>query len=250
MLFPALLSANSDVYYEYKKEGWFWHKTREIKKKKIEPSNKTKAPEVSSGKRAVKQVEEIKEKTQELLSTAILNPTEDNLVAFMRHQYRLFELSDKFRKEWEKALLKQFDLDYTAEHPVSAIALQTAGKEEYLKKKEKINVIGKKAGLYFLFSSTCPYCIEQARILKHFEKTYGMTVFPLTIDNAGLNEYPAPAADTWVRETFNIQKTPALIMAYPQEGKMVPLSTGLITEEELIRRILLLEQIKQNEGNI
>jgi len=189
-------------------------------------------------------VEEIKQRTKELLSTAIVDPTQENVVEYMRHQKRLFEMADRFKDTWEVALLTHPELDYTADHPISAIALQTAGREEHIRQKERIRKIGQEAGIYFIFSSTCPYCIEQAKILKRFENSYEISVFPLTTNREGLPEYPDPAIGAWMVQKLSITKTPTLILAYPQEGKMLPLASGLITENELIRRILILNQRK------
>jgi conjugal transfer pilus assembly protein TraF len=125
------------------------------------------------------------------------------------------------------------------------VALQTADKEEYQQQIKQISAIAKEAGIYFIFSSTCPYCIQQAKILSHFENTYGVSVFPLTLDNVGLEEYPAPQAGTQMADKLNITKTPTLILAYPASGKMIPLAAGLVTEKELIRRLIILNQKKE-----
>lgn len=243
---PSILYGNSDIYYDNKREGWFWHKLQPLKEKKGKKEEKknTRKPEPSRQQMAVEKVEGIKQKTQELLSTAIIDPTQKNVTEFMYHQKALLEMSDKFRKAWEIALLTTPELDYTIDHPVSQVALQTAGREEYLRQTEQINEIGKEAGIYFIFSSTCPYCIKQSKILSRFENNYDMAVFPLTINNEGLPEYPDPAIGTWMMDTLSITRTPTLILAYPQEGKMLPLASGLITEKELIRRILMLNQRK------
>ena len=162
----------------------------------------------------------------------------------MAHQQELLDMSDNFRKVWELALLSNPELDYTADHPVSTIALHAKNKEKYAQNGKDINRIGTEAGIYFIFSSTCPFCVEQAKILKRFENNYGMSVFPLTINGEGLNEYPYPDNGGTMANRLNIGKTPTLILAYPQEDKMIPLASGLVTEDELIHRILILDQKK------
>lgn len=240
---PFLYGA--DVYYEKNKEGWFWHKTKkQIKKKKKIEKKIIQAP-ASPHQKAVQQVEGIKEKTQELLSMAIVDPTEENLVDFMAHQKKLLDMSDRFRKAWELALLTNADLDYTADHPISTIALQAKNREAYLQQIQQINQIGQEAGIYFIFASTCPYCVEQAKVLKRFENSYGISVFPLTINGEGLSEYPYPDDGRVMANGLNIRKTPTLILAYPGEDKMLPLASGLVTEDELIRRILILNRKKE-----
>lgn len=245
LFYPPLLHA-SDVYYEKNKEGWFWHKTKDqikIKKKKRE-KKMVQAP-ASPHQKAVQEIEGIKQKTHELLSVAVLDPTEENLVDFMAHQKKLLDMSDRFRKAWELALVVNPDLDYTADHPISTIALQAKNKENYLQQINEINQIGQEAGIYFIFSSTCPYCVEQAKVLKRFENTYGISVFPLTINGEGLNEYPNPGNGRQMADRLDIRRTPSLILVYPQEDKMLPLASGLVTEDELIRRIIILNQKKE-----
>ncbi|HIF9533893.1 TPA: conjugal transfer protein TraF [Photobacterium damselae] len=86
-------------------------------------------------------------------------------------------------------------------------------------------------GLAFIFSSHCPYCHKFAPTLVQFAKQTGLTVYPFSVDGAGLPQYPNPLTATqeivqeFYHSTTNITY-PALFLVNLNTRKHVTLSMG------------------------
>ncbi|HIF9519458.1 TPA: conjugal transfer protein TraF [Photobacterium damselae] len=86
-------------------------------------------------------------------------------------------------------------------------------------------------GLAFIFSSRCPYCHKFAPTLVQFAKQTGLTVYPFSVDGAGLPQYPNPLTATqeivqeFYHSTTNITY-PALFLVNLNTRKHVTLSMG------------------------
>ncbi|HIF9114803.1 TPA: conjugal transfer protein TraF [Photobacterium damselae] len=86
-------------------------------------------------------------------------------------------------------------------------------------------------GLAFIFSSRCPYCHKFAPTLVQFAKQTGLTVYPFSVDGAGLPQYPNPLTATqeivqeFYHTTTNITY-PALFLVNLTNRKHVTLSMG------------------------
>ncbi|MGR5333714.1 type-F conjugative transfer system pilin assembly thiol-disulfide isomerase TrbB [Photobacterium damselae] len=86
-------------------------------------------------------------------------------------------------------------------------------------------------GLAFIFSSRCPYCHKFAPTLVQFAKQTGLTVYPFSVDGAGLPQYPNPLTATqeivqeFYHTTTNITY-PALFLVNLNTRQHVTLSMG------------------------
>ena len=58
---------------------------------------------------------------QELKAKAILEPTSDNIIAYVRYQREQLDRASTFADVWERAIWQHPDLDYTLQRPVSTL---------------------------------------------------------------------------------------------------------------------------------
>jgi len=103
-----------------------------------------------------------------------------------------------------------------------------------------MNSLGKEYGLFFVFASYCPYCHEEAPMLKAFSMHYGISVIGISKDGHGLPDFPKPRPDTGISAQLHVHTIPALFLVNPRQRIVIPLAYGLISERELIRRIITL----------
>ena len=111
-------------WYERKAEGWFWHEDRPSKKEaeKEEPIPKEMTAE--------EKLTEMRKELEESLAEAILNPTEDNIYAYMELQQIMTAKASKFSSVWRKMLLSHPELDETLKgRPVSRYGIQLYNKQ-------------------------------------------------------------------------------------------------------------------------
>jgi hypothetical protein len=87
---------------------------------------------------------------RELKAKAILEPTSDNIIAYVRYQREQLDRASTFADVWERAIWQHPDLDYTLQRPVS-----TLGKTAWLaqRKTDREAVIASLSERYGLFFS-------------------------------------------------------------------------------------------------
>ena len=102
--------------------------------------------------------------------------------------------------------LYALDLDYASQHPTSTYGHSV---EAGIKRNtEASGWRSDRVGLFFFFTSTCPFCQEQSKVLKVFADTYGLTVKPVSLDGVGLPEYHSPPLYNGMAENVGVHGAP------------------------------------------
>ena len=104
-----------DFYCGERKLGqWFYC----VKPKPAEASpSATPEPQMSAAER----IATISKQLDELKARAILEPTEANVIAYVRFQREQLDRASTFSDTWQRALWQNPDLDYTLQRPVSTV---------------------------------------------------------------------------------------------------------------------------------
>jgi conjugal transfer pilus assembly protein TraF len=164
--------------------------------------------------------------------------TEDTLLSYIKVHKETFNRAQRFTDMWALVMYTHPENDFTSTNPIS-----TAGHDIYsvVKKDSEddyLKGMKDKAGLFFFFSSTCPYCQKQAQLLKVFSDSYGIAVKAVTQDGRALPEFPEAVVDNGMGEQLGVNKVPVIFLAIPDEHFIVPVGTGLITLDDLRQRVL------------
>jgi len=213
-------SATSRSWWVKQDEGWFFYNEKDIPEKIEEEEALRVSPQGGS-----LFVERMERTGKELMSKAIENPTEENVMAYMEYNKAMLALSDNFSKSWQKIIMKY-------PHLLFDKGLTYAAKDI----KNSIEGLKDTAGLYFIHSFSCPACQKQAKELKKFEDKYSMVVFPITIDQP-LPEYPHAEIDNGIVERLNVGSVPSIFIVFPGEKRIELISQGFIDVFELERRL-------------
>ncbi len=239
---PNIAHANisagtSTPYLTEHARGWFWYERTPIPQKK-KKAEKKKTEEVFSF--PPKTMVDARKQIDALKTRAIMQPTEKNLVAYIRLQNWVSDKSEQFANVWQKVIWQHPELNYAIAHPTNAQALEIQADEKDVYNHRRIAQLGKHYGLFFVFESTCPYCHREAPMLKTFSQSYGISIIPISRDGIGLPDYPNPRPDTGISGLLHVHAVPALFLVNPKQRQVIPLAYGLISESELIRRIIAL----------
>ena len=114
--------ANRDAFYcdERKLGSWFYCNSEEAKRKAREQARPA-SPAIP----ATERMAQITAKLDELKAHAILEPTSENIVSYIRFQREQLDRASTFADVWGRSIWQNPDLDYTLEWPVSTLAKQT-----------------------------------------------------------------------------------------------------------------------------
>ena len=237
--------SDSDSTYTYwlrKREGWFWYQ---------DPPASASAPKTTaeppSRPQELVAFEAMQKRLDDLKRVAVMNPTDANLLAYMRYQRAIMNKSEVFADRWQKLVWSVPDLDYgLTGRPTNAMAIAAYDEQQRERQTQTIRALAATHGLLFIFRSDCPYCHRFAPILKRFEQEYGITVFAVSLDNKGLPEYPNPQPDNGIAARLNAATVPALFLTAPSRRDIRPVGFGVMALTELVERIAALAQARRD----
>ncbi len=221
-------AAPAETYFDQRERGWFWYEAFPGRGDSPLPGN--------PGEKMT--AERIRKRGEELFEAALLSPTKKNVRAYMEHQKRVIERSERFARVWKRVLWESPALDSTVESPVSAAGAEIS---RSLRKTARDSVIGRisRAGkLVFFFRSDCPFCLGQAEVLRTLEERHGIGVLAASLDGRGLPPlYPRFKDGRAQAARLGVERVPALFLFVPSQRKIARVGTGYLTLGEIRRRL-------------
>lgn len=249
---PAEPIAFERPYFLDREEGWFWYidpkpeKKKENKKKKdeirtepkyIEPKNyKSYWPDFKTSR-------DIQAYQKELLDAAVMDPSPEKVKNYIKFQQYIMSKSRLFTDVAQRVIWENPELDQEAKTPQAVIARTVSNQLQHEDVTRKMSQIAGTGGIFFFFSSTCPYCHLEGPILKRFEERYGIKVIAISLDGGGLPEYPNPIIDHGAGQALQIESTPTLFFGKPPK-ELIRLANGFLSEKEIEERLLSIMEEK------
>lgn len=169
---------------------------------------------------------------------ALDKQTEDTLLTYIRVHKEVFNRSQRFTDMWALVMWTHPENDYASTNPSSGAGHDIYAVSKKENEDEFLASMREKVGLFFFFTSTCPYCQKQSQLLKVFSDTYGISIKAVTQDGRGLPEFPQAVVDNGMGEQLGVNKVPVMFLAIPDEQFIVPIGAGLITLDDLRQRVL------------
>jgi len=236
----ALTAYSQPYWWEKEDEGWFFYKDHPWEEEKKEEVKEEKKPEVKRESPAPGPeplfTERMKKRGEELLSRAMEEPTIENVKAYMEYNNLVMKLSENFSLAWQKALMMypEFEGPVPVSDADKDLYFQSVRKRE----QEILQGLSREAGLFFLYSSSCPHCERQALHLRRFmaEHPY-FVVKPVSSDGGVLPEFPETMMDNGIFSRLGVDKVPSIFLAFPPD-RFERISVGLLTADELKRRLI------------
>lgn len=246
LLFFSVLTQGEASFYNRKAEGWHWYEPQPLKteqQKKEEDSKEKKVPNPEAPKMPegpLEQLEAFKQEIRYLKAKAMIEPTFENLKAYMEIQKEVMDRASAFSNQWLQVLYRTPHLDRTLEWPVSQVGRHAYLDEQRKTLERRIKDLSKTHGLFFFYSTGCAYCKHFAPIVKSFASKYGWNVIAISMDGGLLPEFPKATPNNGTAEALGIQSLPTLMAVDPTREEIVPLSYGLSTHDQLEERIRVL----------
>lgn len=222
------------TYWRQHREGWFWYRDP-LPAKPRPPSTTPKKP------KDLADFEALQQRLEELKRVAVMNPTDTNLLAYMRFQRMVMDKSQVFADRWQRLVWSAPDLDYgLSGRPTNAMAINVFDDQQRDRDAQTVRTLAASHGLIFVFRSDCPFCHRFAPILKRFEQDYGMTVLAISLDGGTLPDYPDARPDNGMAARLNATAVPALYLTAPARREIRPVGFGLMSMSDLLERVAAL----------
>ncbi|MDZ4273912.1 MAG: conjugal transfer protein TraF, partial [Erythrobacter sp.] len=171
--------ANRDAFYcdERKLGSWFYCNSEEAKRKARE-----RARPASPAIPATERMAQITAQLDELKARAILEPTSENIVSYIRFQREQLDRASTFADVWGRSIWQNPDLDYTLERPVSTLAKQTWAEDRKAQREGSMAALTERYGVFYFYSSSCSACRTFSPVMRALSDTYGLEVLAVSMD--------------------------------------------------------------------
>ncbi|WP_076415052.1 conjugal transfer protein TraF [Shewanella sp. UCD-KL12] len=223
-IFCSSVFSGDDAFYKAREKGWFWHESPPIEEEEPEVKSKVEITQEviqvqgeSEPEMIEINAEWLKDNIPILKMKAINNPSSENLGAFYSAQRIMIDMSSNFATKTTDYFRKEGNF-LSEEHrrPTESFMLSNFKRQRQEQSKPVLAKIGMKGGLWFFYSSTCPYCKKQLPLMKILADYYEVNVLYVSLDGGVL---PGIPEDNVVYDTtgqvaldFNIQVTPTTVL--------------------------------------
>lgn len=238
-------SSQRDAFYcdERKLGTWFYCNSEEAKRKARERAQQQKP---TSTVPAVEQMEAITRQLDELKALAILEPTSENIVNYIRFQRQQLDRASTFADVWSRAIWQNPELDYTLERPVSTLAKQTWLEDRKYERQGSMEMLTQRYGVFYFYSSTCSACRTFSPVMRALSDNYGLEVLAVSMDGGPNEAFPNYVVDSGQYQRMGLQggTVPALVLFDTQTKQPIPIGYGVMAADEVMQRIFYLTQIE------
>ncbi len=223
-------------FLKERETGWFWYRDPPPRQQSEAPP----APVAPAAPPEIAAYERFKKDMEEARIVAIMTPTAQNLERYIALRTRLVNMSSEFADVGMRVTWANPQYDFTLQRPVTSVGVAAYESTRNETRRETFERLARTSVLYFFFRSDCPYCHAFAPVLHGLAQATGMTIFPVSLDGAGLPDFPAPHLDNGAAAKLNVTTVPALFLAEPANGRIVPVGFGVMAESQLIERLVAL----------
>ncbi|MDJ0277646.1 conjugal transfer protein TraF [Sphingomonas sp. 2R-10] len=228
-----------DFYCGQRKLGqWFY-----CERPKAKPS----APQASAQPQqsSTAQLKAITKQLDELKARAILEPTEANVIAYVRYQREQLDRASTFSDTWQRALWQNPDIDYTLQRPVSTVGKRAWTDNRSATRDQVLSRLGQRYGMFYFFAQSCAACEVFSPILRSVADSHRITVMAVSTDGGPSRQFPNYVVDSGQRQRMGVPlATPALVLFDTVTRKTVPVGFGVMSADEVMERIFMLTNSK------
>ena len=231
--------AGDDFYCRERRLGeWFY-----CEKPKAKPSQqRPDQPAQSSSERLAA----ISKQLEEMKARAILEPTTENISAYISYQREQLNRASSFADMWRRTIWQNPELDYTLQRPVNQLGKRTWLDSRTADKNRVLSSISKRYGVFYFYSSACAACEVFGPIMRSVSDRFGLTVMAVSLDGGPSKAFPNFTVDTGQYRAMGMQgqQVPALVLFDTQTKRPMPIGYGVMAADEVMDRIFTLTSVE------
>lgn len=210
------------------------------------PANPEPVQPAAPTQTAAEELEAVTAELRELKARAILDPSPDNVTAYIRFQRAQLDRASLFGDVWQRAIWQTPELDYTLQRPVGTLAKQQWLDGRKAERNTALGNLGRRYGLFYFFASDCGACRVMSPIVKSVADTHRITVRAISTDGGPSDTFARYIVETNQRSAMGLtaKVTPAVVLFDSATRTAIPIGYGIIAADELQDRIFALTQRK------
>ena len=197
------------------------------------------APETPAEPSAVARMDAMRAHLDELRAAAILEPTQENVEAYMREQARFMDMANAFSDRFRRVLWSTPDLDYEGVRPQRNLAKKATQADLFKTRQATMAGLNQRYGLIYVGTARCPVCRIYGPHLRRFAGDWQLTVLAVSADGSALTGWPEAVPDRGQLAKMQVTEriVPLTALFDKQTRRVRLLGVGFLSDEELIYRI-------------
>ena len=238
------LGVRDDSNPAYWSDRWRgWHFYEDPPQEEVEPPSRpapSTAPRPTASPRPPELVEfaRLQKTLEDLRNIAIMRPSEANVRRYMELEMQVVNRASYFADVAQRVAWATPDLDPSLQgRPVNAQALEVFERQQRTDRSASVANLGRDHVLFFFYRSDCPYCHAFGPTLQAFEARHGIQVVAVSVDGGPLPGFPRARPDNGIATALQVTQVPAVFLAQPSSGKIMPIGSGVLSESQLLERI-------------
>lgn len=223
--------------------GWWWYPDPEAEKPPVQQEPPRKKLE------DITDMAELREEIQRIMDRAIMEPTEDNVRAYLEANDYMMNKAALFTDVGRRLQWQNFDTNYSARnHPTAGFALYDRNQ----KKQKDLNdsflkIAETHAIVYFATGKDCAPCDVQSPVLRALANNSGMEVQAISLDGYPIPMFPDAKPDNGftmaLTENKGFPALPAMYLVSKATRQMIPIAVGNLAASEIKERVHILTQV-------
>jgi len=243
-------------YYQDAERGWYWYEQlpEEEKEKFVEKLIQEQPNVIPEKPNAEKkaQISQPKDKPlsnawfranfQSYVDAAIDNPYDiDAMRTYLYLEKFMRDRATAFGYERQKAVYNDPFLDASSKRPTANFGMKTMSRAANNNRDALLQTIGDKSGIFFFYRSDCPYCKQQAPLLRGLEREFGFEIKPISLDGQPLpnNPWESFLTNQGQAEQLGVAQVPAMYIYNPDTHAIELIAQGLQSLPQLKKRVLM-----------
>lgn len=184
------------------------------------------------------ELDRLRQRVEDLRGIAVMRPTEANVRRYMELEAKVVAQASTFADVAQRVAWTTPELDPSLHgRPVNAKALEVFEAQQIGDRSRSIAELGRDHVLLFFFRGDCPYCHAFAPTLEAFQVRHGIRVEAVSLDGGALPGFASARRDNGAAVALRVAQVPAVYLAQPFTGRIVPIGFGVLSESQLLERI-------------
>jgi len=209
------------------------------------------AEEAKKPMTATEQIEAYRAYADELKHRAILDPTPENLEAYMKVNMEMAQMASRFAAVWQRVLFQSPDLDANTRRPLTQMGTNIYQDQKNAAEQAALRRAATEAGFLFVYDDpvACRICLAQAEVLVAMRDAYGIEILAVSTDGSPMQGFPDAVANDGQLEALGLQDLPRPFIAIveTETGEVSLIGGGLLTEDQILDRVYVVREVPVGE---
>lgn len=232
------------------KFGFLWSN---LPKDKVEQKQRKKIRRIPLNQLSYQmQSEVLRYYTMEMLHKAINTHDVAATEQFIAMQNYGINQAAAFQHNFQYALLRHPEYDYTVNNPTSSIGSKLNAEREESLTQRTIAALAKHYGFLFFYKGNDVYSQKQASVLQAFATRHQFNFLSISVDGVLLPTLSNNRIDKGQAKQLNVTHYPTIVLVHPKTKRVLPVSHGFVTQDYLTQQIMVvakqLQREQQGEG--